>query len=175
MKIAGVLLVTLGAGFSQTAPPPKLVYATYVGTGRNSVFQALAVDSAGFMYIAGTGPGDAGPSSCAFLTKLNQSGSAAVWTVCLPFAQIDGLALDTATNVYVVGLNPPSKASRGSTLYKLAPDGRQVIYSAAIGGSNGKIARLLRQCVRHWANGVNLPADAGGLLDRSEPGICREA
>ena len=139
MKFAGVLLVTLAHAFSQTALLPKLVYATYLGTGRNSVFQALSVDSAGFMYVAGAGPGSAEGSTCTFLTKLNQSGTAPVWTVCLPLAQVDGLAVDAATNIYVVGLNPPS-ISRISTVIKLAPDAQQLIYSTPIGGSSGKIA-----------------------------------
>ena len=74
-------------------PAPELVYATYVGTGRNSTFQALAVDFAGFAFVGGAGPAiDDASTSCTFLTKLNQSGTAALWTTCLPLARVDSLA-----------------------------------------------------------------------------------
>src|SRR5438132_1026425 len=99
-----VVTVSVIADTSMPVSSPKLVYATYVGTGRNSVFHSLAVDSAGYPYIGGSGPG-ANDTTCGFLTKLNQTGTAAVWTVCLPVAEVDGVALDTAGYLYVVGGN----------------------------------------------------------------------
>ena len=55
--------------FCQTVSPvewPKLVYATYVGAGRNSTLTGLAIDSDGHAYVGGSGP-VAGGAGCGYL------------------------------------------------------------------------------------------------------------
>ena len=76
--IAGML-----SGLDTTSLPsgvPQLTYATYVGTGGGSSLSGLTIDSSGFAYIAGSGPTGALGKSCGFLTKLNQNGTAAIWS-----------------------------------------------------------------------------------------------
>jgi hypothetical protein len=76
MKLLGLFLIAacLSGGAPEPVSSPRLVYATYFGTGPNSIFYSLAVDSAGYAYVAGEGPGT-GNSDCGFLTKLNPPGT----------------------------------------------------------------------------------------------------
>jgi len=137
----GPLLALLAVAFAQAPPAtnwPKLVYATYLGAQFNSAFRALAVDSAGFVYVGATSQAPDGSSTCAFLTRLNQSGTAPTWTICLPFTQIDDLAVDSNRFLYVIGLNR-SSTSRSSTIMKLTPDAHQVVYSTPIEGSGQRL------------------------------------
>jgi hypothetical protein len=113
---------------------PRMVYATYVGTGQSSVLRGFAVDSQGYAYLVGSGPGTDN-STCQFLTKLNQTGSAVVWSVCLALAEADAVAMDASGYIYVVGSNPPPTAVHTSTVMKLSPDAQQIIHSTQIGGT----------------------------------------
>ena len=143
MKLAGAFLTCVTLTASQPTTPassPKLVYATYLGTGANSVANTLAVDSAGYSYVGGAGP-SFDNATCAFLTKLNPLGTAAVWTICLPARQVDDVAIDTSGFIYVIGLNSPLfSTALTSRVMKLTPDAQQVIYSIQIAGAYGKIS-----------------------------------
>ena len=92
---------------------PRLVYATYADAS-GSVVRGFAVDPSGYAYLAGSRPGS-GSSSCAFLTKLNQAGTAAVWSVCVPVGEVEDIAVDASGYIYVVGSVP-------TTIMKLSPD-----------------------------------------------------
>jgi len=82
---------------AQLANPPRLSYATYAAqAAQGSVLFGYAVDSAGYAYLGGV------YSGCAFLTKLNQTGSAAVWSICLPVGQVNAVAVDSQGYVYAV-------------------------------------------------------------------------
>lgn len=146
MRLSAAFLIsaavpTLGA---TTAPAdtPQIVYETYVGTGRGSASHGLAIDSNGFAYIAGSGPGPYG-TNCGFLTKLNPSGQSAAWSICLPLTQLDGVALDPFGSVYVIGTNtafPNSKITAPpSTMFKLAADDHSVLYSVQLGAHANQI------------------------------------
>src|SRR5438067_693910 len=137
MKLLGLLLIAaalISANAAQPVSSPRLIYATYFGTGPNSIFYSLAVDSAGYAYVAGSGPG-AGNLDCGFLTKLNQTGTTAVWSICLPVTQIDGVAVDAAGYIYAVGSNPPVNFVHTTAVMKLSPDDRRILYAAQIGGA----------------------------------------
>src|SRR5437588_10207095 len=89
-----VLLAAMTAAVlsAQPANPSRLNYATYAASlSGGSVLYGFAVDSAGYAYIGG---GVYSGSGCAFLTKLNQTGSAALWSVCLPLPQVNAVAVD---------------------------------------------------------------------------------
>jgi hypothetical protein len=132
------LAAVLGSGGSigSAGAPPRLSYATYVGAPGGSVVSGFAVDSAGYAYPLGTSSG------CEFLTKLNQAGTAAVWSVCLPMYQVDAVALNAAGYIYVVGGSQPSPSGVGSAVVvELSPDAQQVVYSTSIqGASAAKLA-----------------------------------
>ena len=134
-----LLWLTGSIASAQPANPPRLSYATYAAPVREPVLYGLATDSAGSAYVAGVYLGNAGAgSACAFLTKLNQTGTAAVWSVCLPVAEVNSVALDSAGYIYAAGDNhvsgygsPPYSA----TVMKLSPDATQVVYSTSIPGT----------------------------------------
>ena len=109
---------------AQLANPPRLSYATYAAS---DVFE---VDSAGYAYVGGG-------SGCAYLTKLNQTGTAAIWSVCLPLPQVDAVAVGQQGYIYVAGTNQNQPVS--ATVIKLSPDAQQIIYSAPIAGNVTKL------------------------------------
>ncbi|MBV9924927.1 MAG: SBBP repeat-containing protein [Acidobacteria bacterium] len=151
----------------------SLSYLTYLGgTGipPGILFDALpdygygiAVDAAGSAYITGVTQtndfpvtsGAARPASGgaqdAFVTKLNPSGSALVYSTYLGGSDVDSgrsIALDAAGSAYVAGgtnsadfpvKNALQPQKKGKTedffLTKLAPDGKSFEYSTFLGGT----------------------------------------
>ncbi len=163
-------------GAYDTARPltidPTLVYSTYLGGSTMDSINAIAVDSAGNTYLTGTTtstnfpvtPGvvqstDSDARSAVFVTKLNSSGSALIYSTFLggtggssggDFGQ--ALAIDASGDAYVAGYTyssdfPTTKGAfqtanqggvnKGSTGFvtKLNPAGTALIYSTYLGGS----------------------------------------
>ncbi|MGI8741749.1 MAG: SBBP repeat-containing protein [Bryobacteraceae bacterium] len=121
-------LITAIAAFAQPANPPRLGYATYIGTA-GSYLYGLAVDQSGNAYVTGA-------LGCASLTKLNPTGTAVVWSVCLPVSQVNSVAVDAASYVYVAGsTQASSNVFPTSTIIKLSPDAKQTIYTASMVGA----------------------------------------
>jgi hypothetical protein len=128
-----------------------LVYSTYLGGSGYENDQGhggIAVDSAGSVYVTGdtdssnfpTTPGvilRTCPHGCQYsepyVTKLNPTGSALVYSTYLPGQIYDfgaGIAVDSAGDAYVVGTT--IYPSYDAFLYKLNPTG-----SALVGGHSG--------------------------------------
>ena len=96
-----------------------LVYSTYLGGTGNDYGYGIAVDTAGNAYVTGytastdfpTTPGAfqttyGGGNDDAFVTKLNPTGTALVYSTYLGGTDSDignGIAVDTAGNAYVTG------------------------------------------------------------------------
>ena len=141
-----------------------LVYSTSLGGGAFDEGTAIVVDAAGNAYVTGltgstnfpTTPGAfqttfAGGSFDAFVTKLNPTGSALVYSTFFGGCGFDrgfGIAVDAAGNAYVTGLtdssNLPTTAEAFQTtiggssdafITKLDPTGSRVVYSTYLGGS----------------------------------------
>jgi hypothetical protein len=144
---------------------PVLSYATYLGGKANDVGTAIAVDAAGNAYVAGytyssdfplknpydrsLGNGDVD----AFVTKLNPTGSALVYSTYLggrngrDFAT--GIAVDSAGNAYVTGQTSGSDfpvtggayqagaTGGGAFVAKLNASGTGLSYSTYILGTAG--------------------------------------
>ena len=141
-----------------------LVYSTYVGGTRFDEANGIAVDAGGNAYVTGltdstdlpTTPGVfqptlSGSSEDAFVTKLDPTGSALVYSTYLGGAFIDsgsGIAVDANGNAYVAGWTnshnfpttpgafQPIKLSVGADAFvtKLNPAGTGLVYSTYLGG-----------------------------------------
>jgi YVTN family beta-propeller protein len=140
------------------------VYSTYVGGSDNDYGDGLAIDSLGNAYLTGqtlssnfpttTGAFQTtfgGGQSDAFVTKLNSSGSALVYSTRLGGNgddRCDSIAVDFAGNAYVTGLtnssNFPTSTGAFQITYggsldafvtKLNSSGSALVYSTYLGGS----------------------------------------
>jgi hypothetical protein len=139
-----------------------LVYSTYLGGNGKDSAAAISVDSAGNAYVTGfttstdfpTSPGafqranrDALRGQ-AFVTKLNASGTALVYSTLLggsSGAGASGIAVDSSGYAYVTGATSstdfpttPGAFQRGGQSHvfvtKLDRDGSSLVYSTFIGG-----------------------------------------
>jgi hypothetical protein len=145
---------------------PALSYSTYLGGSGGDTADTITVDSAGNAYVAGEAsstnfpvtPGafqTTNPAGSAFVTKLNPTGTALVYSTYLggsSGARASGLVVDSSGNVYVTGstgatdfpLTPGAlqttnkAAANGNTnafVTKLNPTGTALVYSTYLGGS----------------------------------------
>jgi hypothetical protein len=147
---------------------PILAYSTFLGgsgatqgtlLGDNS--NAMAVDGAGNVYVTGSTTSPDFPitpgsyqttypgSTCAYVTKLNPSGTALVYSTYLSGASAFGIAVDGSGNAYVTGAalspfpttpgayQPTNHAgSLGNAfITKLDPSGAALVYSTYLGGT----------------------------------------
>ncbi len=166
--------VTAGS-FSTIAPGPQnafvakvsplgaLQYSTYLGGATADFGDAIAIDSAGEAFVAGetesplfpVTPGalqpayEGGVSDC-FVSKLNASGSALVYSTFLGGSGLDAcsaVAVDSAGDAYVTGTtysaNFPTLGalqSLGGTasafVSEINPTGSALVYSTFLGGTN---------------------------------------
>jgi hypothetical protein len=131
---------TYSSAAAQLVNPPKLVYSTYIGPDYSAApaegeafLTAFTADSAGYTYVIGAYSGSPCPFS--LLTKINQAGSAAVWSKCLSFANIRAVAVDGAGYVYVQGLAlGVGNSGSAITFAKLSSDGQQVLNCRSLSG-----------------------------------------
>lgn len=158
-----------------------LIYSTYLGGSGGDVGSAIAVDAAGNAYLTGstysidfpvtqgafqtTNKASANGDADAFVTKLNSSGTALVYSTYLGGSGLsawtpyggdvgNGIAVDTAGNAYVTGRAlstdfPVTQGAfqttnRGATndcanvfVTKINPAGAALVYSTYVGGSGG--------------------------------------
>jgi len=109
------------------AAGPLIDYVTYLGGSYADTAAGIAVDSTGAAYVAGTTSSPDFPltstslgtpttnSYCAFVTKLNPSGTAIDFSVCLASSRANAFALDATGNMYlaVETFSSPFFASAG--------------------------------------------------------------
>jgi hypothetical protein len=135
---------------------PVLVYSTYVGGAGVDIANDIAVDAAGSAYVTGntefsvfpTTPGAFDTTFSAggvFVTKLNVTGNALVYSTFLGGGEGNGIALDAVGNAYVTGTsgpNFPTTAGAFDTSWngggdvfvtKLNVTGAALIYSTYLG------------------------------------------
>ena len=150
---------------------PALVYSTYLGGGGGDMGEDIALDAAGNAYVVGytssnnfpTTPGafqtayQAGAYD-AFVTKLNATGSALVYSTYLGGTYDDegwGIAVDAAGNAYITGRTnsdetafPPTPGAfqtihgggYDAFIAKLNPAGNALVYCSYLGGAGQEIA-----------------------------------
>jgi uncharacterized repeat protein (TIGR01451 family) len=140
---------------------PILEYSTYLGGSGDDYANAIALDSAGNIYVAGeTSSPDfptvapflsTGSGSDAFVAKINAAGTALIYSTYLGGSATDyarGIAVDSVGNVYVAGTtfstdfptaSPIRAASGGGAdvfVAKLNATGSGLAYSTYLGGSD---------------------------------------
>jgi hypothetical protein len=158
-----------GGGFGYDAIVAKinptgsaLVYSTYLGGSGDDIGAGIAADRSGNAYVTGytdssnfptmnpLQPANGGAFDV-FVTKLNPTGSALVYSTYLGGSQNDqsnGIAVDIAGNAYVTGeaastnfpiMNPLQPTYGGGStdafVTKLNPTGSALVYSTYLGGS----------------------------------------
>jgi hypothetical protein len=145
----------------------KLVYSTYLGGSDNESPQNITVDAAGEALVAGwtfssdfpTTPGVfqphlAGPEN-AFLSKLNATGTALVYSSFLGGSAYDGaygIQVDAAGRAYVSGVTSSTDFPITDSAYQthlageddifvslINPSGTKLLYSTYLGGSANDI------------------------------------
>jgi hypothetical protein len=147
----------------------SLVYSTYLGGGGDDVGRDIVLDATGNAYLAGiTESADFpitpgvfqevfGGFSDVFISKVNPSGSAIVYSTYLGGGGPEisrRLALDLAGNMYVTGAtnspNFPTTPDAVQTVHaggedvffsKMRSDGKALLYSTLLGGSGNDRAR----------------------------------
>lgn len=164
---AAALQTTLGGSFdafvAKLSSTGVVQYATYLGGAGDDEANALAVDAAGDAFVTGfttstnfpATPGayrtQLSAASDVFVTELNRSGSAAVYSTYVGGSASDagtGVALDGAGNAYVTGFTSSndfpvtataSQAQIGGNndgfLIKLNAIGSQLQFSSFLGGT----------------------------------------
>jgi hypothetical protein len=145
---------------------PSLGYSTYLGGSNSDLGAGIAVDSAGNAYITGITSSSNFPTTAgafqstvgggsfdAFVSKLNSSGSALMYSTYLGGSNYDAgneIALDSAGNAYVTGNtfsnDFPTTAGAFQTTFsggsydafvsKLNSSGSTLVYSTYLGGSD---------------------------------------
>ena len=143
----------------------SLIYSTYLGGNGEDGAASIAVDAAGNAYVAGTTdstnfptvnafqPAFGGGGDDAFVTKLNPTGSALLYSTYLGgngFDECESIAVDAAGNAYVVGTTDstnfptvnafqPAFGGGDAFVTKLNPTGSALVYSTYLGGSGGAV------------------------------------
>ena len=147
---------------------PVLSYSTYLGGNAFDSAYGIAVDSSGNAYVTGSTQSPdfpilsplqaaSGGDSDVFLTKLNPTGTALVYSTYLGGSGFDrgtAIAVDSAGNAYVTGftasVNFPTTPGSFQTAYggsgdafvaKVKPDGSGLAYSSYLGGSDADFAQ----------------------------------
>jgi len=144
---------------------PTLAFSTYLGGSGTDSGEGIAVDSAG--YITGQANGDypttpgafqtvPGGSSDGFVTKLNSTGTALVYSTFLGGTGVDsghGIAVNEAGNAFVTGSSDSPNfpvtpgafqtvkaAGQDAFVTQLSATGTSLAYSTYLGGSGSDLA-----------------------------------
>lgn len=145
---------------------PVLSYSTYLGGSTTDYARGIALDPSGNAYVIGSTYSPDFPVANpltraiggiidAFVTKLDSSGSALVYSTYLGGNDYEdgfGIAVDAAGSAYVTGrtlsadfplMNPLQPACGAGVMYcgnafvtKIAPSGSALVYSTFLGGSS---------------------------------------
>jgi len=143
---------------------PVLLYSTYLGGSGDEQPAGIAVDSNGYVYVAGSTDSSDFPmgtigtlptqSDHVYVAKIDPTGSHLIYADYLGGSSEDfgfALALDSSKNVYVTGSTASSDfpmvhpymgtypGSFNAFLSKISPDGSSLLYSTYFGGNSSDI------------------------------------
>lgn len=168
---------------------PVLAYSTYLGGPNTDHANGIAVDSDGNTYIAGYTQSAYFPTTVgafqktykgsedAFVTKLNSTGTALIYSTYLGGSGLDdayGIVVDNNKDAYIVGYTQSSNfpttpeafqtklnGTENAFVVKLDSTGRRLIYSTYLGGSSVNQGR-------HIAIDANGNAYIAGFTESSD-------
>jgi hypothetical protein len=155
---------------------PVLSYSSYLGGNTRDEASAVAVDSSGNVYIAGytnstnfpmitksqVSSGDCPPCGNVFVTKINSSGTAVVYTTIVGGSLSEdakGISVDSLGNAYISGytfsqdfpvtdgaFQTHKRSAQDSVdifVTKLNPSGNNLVFSTYLGGSRNNQATAI--------------------------------
>jgi acetyltransferase-like isoleucine patch superfamily enzyme len=184
-----------------------LIYSTYLGGGGNEAGLAIALDALGNAYVTGTTDSATFPVTLgafqtvygggpfqAYVTKLNPSGSALIYSTYLggsDYSSGNRIALDALGNAYVAGhtgaTNFPTTSGAFQTVYgggtadgfvtKLNSTGTALVYSTYLGGNIEDVAAaiavdVLGNVYVTGQAGSNFPTTLGAFQTAFAGGCC---
>jgi hypothetical protein len=184
---------------------PTLVYSTYLGGTGDDDGYGVAVDSSGNAYLTGDTASTDFPTTAgafqttsgggldAFVTKLNPTGTALIYSTYLGGSDFDrgsGIAVDPSGNAYLTGSTNstdfPTTAGAFQTAFggsqdgfvtKLNPTGTALIYSTYLGGSDLDLGSGIavdssgNASLTGLTNSTNFPTTAGAFQTTSGGGL----
>ena len=143
---------------------PVLLYSTYLGGSGDEQPAGIAVDSSGYVYVAGSTDSSDFPmgtigtlptqSDHVYVAKIDPTGSHLIYADYLGGSSEDfgfALALDSSKNVYITGSTASSDfpmvhpymgtypGSFNAFLSKISTDGSSLLYSTYFGGNSSDI------------------------------------
>jgi uncharacterized protein (TIGR03437 family) len=135
---------------------PVITWSSYFGSASADSGEAVAVDSSGNIYLAGSTISAAGDVN-AYVAKLNPAGATTLYTAVFPGSANDlahAIAVDSTGSAYVAGETSSSDFSADGTYFvprtanglphvfisKLDPLGQTLLYSHYVAGSGSEIA-----------------------------------
>ena len=182
------------------ATATSLLYSTYLGGNnqgdvRGDKGYGIAVDSSGNAYVTGFTDSTNFPTTTgafqtilegglenAFMTKLNASGTALIYSTYLGVNSVgSGIAVDGTGNAYVTGstgsnfptttsaYQPILEGTTNSFVTKLNPAGTSLLYSTYLGGNNSDEAQGIavdasgNAYVTGFTDSTNFPTTAGAF------------
>ncbi len=119
------------------------VYATYLGGPLNDGARAVAIDSAGSLYVAGSTAGSfpttvkaalpSSSTSTTFAAKLDKTGSTFLYVTYLPatISTVNTIAVDSQGNAYIAG----TTAGKHAVVIEVSADGSTFLQTTTLGGS----------------------------------------
>lgn len=128
------------------APGPLIDYVTYLGGSFSDNALGIAVDSTGSAYVAGSTQSPDFPVTstalgvpaaghdCAFVTKLNPTGTAIDFSVCLANSSAFAFGMDAGANLYLL-VEQSTEWFTSYAVVKLDPTGQSILYSTPIVGT----------------------------------------
>jgi hypothetical protein len=133
---------------------PILTYSTYLPGTLTAVASGIAIDPSGNAYIAGTNQAVNGGYYITFVSKINATGTAILYTTYISnsfYEKATGIAVDASGDAYLTGatfsqyfpvvnpiqstLNDP--AGGNAFVTKINPSGSALVFSTYLGGSIG--------------------------------------
>jgi hypothetical protein len=179
-------LLCAAAVIAAHAAAPRIDYITFLGGIYADSGVAIAVDSSGAAYAAGntnspdfplTSTAFGAPDlnrNCAFVTKLNPTGTAIDFSVCLANASAVAMGLDASANIYLLVVNLDAyETPTGNALVKLDPTASTVLYNVPVGGAPEAIAvDGAGDVYVTGAAGPGLATTPGAYQQEVVPGTC---